>query len=85
MNIINAISENMDIVALNTTKASATALFEIDNGVHQYIYISGNNVYRATANEDGSLEDAKDVKLCGGASGKTLEEIRNYILSLEVK
>lgn len=59
-----------DVVALDTTKASASALFEVVDGTHRYIYLSGNNVYRATAKEDGSLEE--DVKLFGNASGKTL-------------
>lgn len=65
-------NEAADIVALNTTKASTSALFDIVSGEHQYIYISGNNIYRATANADGTLDNDKDVKLCGNASGKTL-------------
>ena len=68
-NALDANTES-DVVALDTTKASATALFEVVEGTHRYIYLSGNNVYRATAEEDGSLKE--DVKLFGGASGKTL-------------
>ena len=69
---VNTITANdkSDVVALNTTKASASALFGIVNSAHQYIYLSGNNIYRATAAADGTV--AEEVKLCGNASSKTL-------------
>lgn len=69
---VNTVAANgeSDVVALNTSKASSSALFEIVNDAHRYIYVSGNNIYRATAAADGSIEE--DVKLCGNASGKTL-------------
>lgn len=69
---VNTVAANgkADVVALNTSKASSTALFEVVNNAHQYIYLSGNNIYRAKAAADGTV--AEDVKLCGEASGKTL-------------
>ena len=71
---VKAITANTaaDVVALNTTNASASALFEYDEQKkeHQYIYLSGSNVYRATAAEDGTVEE--EVKLFGGASSMTL-------------
>lgn len=57
------------IVALNTTNASSTALFEVNDGVHTYLYVSGSSIYRATADATGK---ATEVKLCGGASSVTL-------------
>ncbi|MBQ7912683.1 MAG: hypothetical protein IJ308_02935 [Clostridia bacterium] len=51
----------LDIVSLNTTNASSTALFEVstDNAgvrTHSYIYKSGNEVYKATAKENGEQD-----------------------------
>lgn len=63
-------NETADIVALNTTKASATALFDIVDGAHQYLYLSGSKVYRATAAVDGDV--AEEIEILSGASGKTL-------------
>ena len=59
-----------EVVALNTTSASASALFSVNNGVHQYVYISGNDIYRATAAADGTV--AEEVRLTNTATSKTL-------------
>lgn len=56
-----------DVVAFDTTKASASALMSINaDGKHEYIYTANSNVYRATAASDGSV--AEDVKLCAATS-----------------
>ena len=69
---VTAVGANQaaDIVALNTTSASASALFSVENDVHQYIYVSGNDIYRAKAAADGTV--AEEVRLTNTASGKTL-------------
>ena len=41
------------IVALNTEKASTSALFEIENGVHVYYYLDGTILKKATAGANG--------------------------------
>ncbi len=63
-------NDESEIVALDTKKASSTALMSINEGVHQYIYLDGSNVYRATAAADGTV--AEDVKLCSNESSVTL-------------
>lgn len=56
-----------DVVAFDTTKASASALMSITaDGKHEYIYTANSNIYRATAGDDGSV--AEDVKLCAATS-----------------
>ena len=67
---VNA-NKNADVVALNTTNASASALFAYDSktGEHEYIYLSGNDVYRATTVNG---EDVEEVRILTNASGKTL-------------
>ena len=51
---------NVDTVALNTTNASSSAIFLVDeeNGerVHTYLYTSDSRIFRATAGEDGVPE-----------------------------
>jgi len=42
-------SEKTDVIAVNTTKASSSALFYTDqNGKHSYIYTADNAIWRAT-------------------------------------
>ncbi len=46
-------NKNVDVVAQETTNASASAVFTIDNGVHKYLYLSGSVLYRAEAGANG--------------------------------
>ncbi len=39
--------ENLDVVALNTTNASATAVYTVNNGVHEYFYVENGILYKA--------------------------------------
>ncbi len=83
-----AANKDSDTVALNTTKASASAIMNYDEetGTHQYIYLSGSNIYRATAAKKDDAEGleagalAEDIKLCGGASSKTLWKVEGEYL-----
>ena len=61
-NDMQAAKPAIDVVALNTTNASASALFDVsvnDQGVrtHSYIYKSGNEVYKATAKANGEADN----------------------------
>lgn len=53
---INSVEGNtgdkLTVVAQNTTNASSSAIFYIENGVHNYIYLSSNTLYKAN-NVDG--------------------------------
>ena len=54
----NTVTGNTDTtvrktVALNTDKANASALFEIENGAHVYYYLDGSILKKATAGVDG--------------------------------
>ncbi len=53
---INSVSGNVDeekvqVVAQNTTNASASAIFYINEGVHEYLYLSNNTLYKANSAE----------------------------------
>ncbi len=67
-------SAEIDTVALNTTNASSTALFSIEekNGkrVHSYLYTADSRIYRCTAAADGSVEEK--LLLVPSASSVTL-------------
>ena len=59
-----------DVVALDTTNASSSALFEIaEDGTHSYIYLSGTILKKATADENGV---ATEIKLAYEVSSATL-------------
>ena len=59
-----------DIVALDTTNASTSALFEVaEDGTHSYIYHSGSILKKATADENGV---ATEITLAKGVSSATL-------------
>ena len=76
----NAITSNasLGVVAKDTTKATATSLYFYEGGVHSYIYVSGDALYRATAAEDGAI--ANEVKIASGLSGVTLwKTAGNYV------
>ena len=70
----NAIVANTksSVIAYNTTEASATALFLVTEGVHEYIYIDTANskVVKATVGANG--EKAESVALCDVASDAKL-------------
>ena len=58
-------AENSDVIAQNTTHASASAIFYIDGeGDHHYLYVSGSSIYRADVGANGvatTLRIAKNV------------------------
>lgn len=56
--------------ATNATKASGTALFYIEEGVHHYLYENDGYIYRATVNADGT--NAEEVEIAYGANSATL-------------
>lgn len=51
----NTVTGNAKVqtVALNTEKASSSALFEIENGAHVYYYLDGSILKKATAGANG--------------------------------
>lgn len=50
--------ENFDVVALNTTNASATAIYTINNGAHEYFYLSNGTLYKAgQPNAEGKVNE----------------------------
>ncbi len=68
----NAITSNGSAatVAANTEKASDTALYEIDNGVHSYIYLDGSILKKATTDANGNV--TSEISLTHDASSVTL-------------
>ncbi len=67
----NAITSNKDadIVATDITTASDTAFYEINGGVHTYVYLDGNILKRVTTDADGNA--AETVSLAHGVSSAT--------------
>ena len=79
-----SVNSEFDIVSLNTTNASASAIYLIDgNGKHSYLYVSGDYLYRAEQPvmlQNGSYEEADALKLEKGVSGATLLYVKdNYL------
>ena len=75
----NTVTGNAKVqtVALNTDKASSTALFEIENGAHVYYYLDGTILKKATANANGV---ATTVNLAYEVSAATLwKKEGNYL------
>jgi hypothetical protein len=71
-------NSNINIVALNTTNASSSALYYIDNGTHYYIYTSDSKIYRVKAAADG--KEAESVCMVPSASSITLWKTEgNYL------
>ncbi len=61
---------DVDTVAIDTTSASATAIFEkAEDGTHSYLYLSGSILKKATTDENGK---ATTVDLAYGVSSITL-------------
>lgn len=72
-------NSELDVVAqpAATSKASASAIFYIDEaGGHHYIYVDGNDIYRADVKMDGSGY-ADELPICTGVSGAELISIDN--------
>ncbi len=61
--------ENLDVVAQNTTKASASALFYLEGGTHHYLYADGERIVRADVGENGIAEE---LTIARGVSGAKL-------------
>ena len=67
----------VDIVSNETTNASASALFEINNGKHTYLYVSGTKIVKATAGENGV---ATTLNIARNVSGATLlKTVGDYV------
>ena len=58
----------VDVVSNETTNASS-ALFEINNGKHTYLYVSGTKIVKAVAGENGV---ATTINVARNVSGATL-------------
>ena len=76
----NAVSgnkaDNLDVVAFDTTNASSSALFEINAGVHTYLYIADNRIYRATPDATGA---ADPTPIAYNVSGTLLKTVGDYV------
>lgn len=68
-NDFKAADKVVDIVSNETTNASSSALFEINNGKHTYIYVSGSKIVKATPDANGV---AQTVNLARNVSSATL-------------
>ena len=82
----------VDFVSKETTKASATALFEIENGNHVYYYVNGDKIEKATVTAEGTnvltiarkTSGAALLKVVGdyvyysgtGTNGKSLSRVK---------
>ncbi len=60
---------NLDVVAQDTAKASASAVFYLDGDTHHYIYVDGANIYRADVGANGV---ATEQRIATNVSGATL-------------
>ncbi len=63
-------NKSVATVAIDTTAASATALYEINEGKHSYIYLSDSIIKKATVDEQGKATEI--INLADGVSGVTL-------------
>ncbi len=78
-------TENFTAIAQNTTYASTSAIFYLENGTHHYLYVSDSNMFRADVRTDNS--GLSDVTLIArDVSGATLcfidntsDEIYHYV------
>ncbi len=72
-------NNGLTVVSNNTTNASADALFYIEEGVHKYLYVSGDKLMRATQ----PSENAEDVAIArkGFTSRKLLYTVGDYLYS----
>ncbi len=69
-----SVAGNVDTVALNTTNASSSALFSVEEvsgkRVHSYIYTADSRIYRVTSDETG--RPAESLLIVPAASSATL-------------
>ena len=66
----------VDFVSKETTNASATALFEIENDNHVYYYVSGDKIEKATV----TAENTNVLTIARKVSGATLLKVAdNYV------
>lgn len=76
----NAVSgnkvENLDVVAFDTVNASSSALFEINEGAHTYLYIADSRIYRATPDATGK---ADATAIAYNVSGTLLRTAGDYV------
>lgn len=76
-NNFKAENKVVDIVSNETTNASSSALFEINNGKHSYLYVSGNKIVKATPDENGV---ATTLNIARNVSGATLlKTVGDYV------
>ena len=67
-------SDKLTVVAnsVSTSKATASALYYIDEGKHHYLYVSGSNIIRVDVTEGGAAEEQE---ITHDATGATLVSI----------
>ena len=71
--------DTFTVVSNDTAKASASAIFYIENGVHKYLYVSGDTLMRATQPSAAVAEVPLAQK---GFTGRTLLYVKdNYLYS----
>ena len=76
-NDFKAAEKVVDIVSNETTNASANALFEINNGKHTYLYVTGSKIVKATPDENGV---ATTLNIARNVSGATLlKTVGDYV------
>ena len=91
------LNANGKIVSLNTTNASANAVYTANGGAHAYYYLSDTVLYKAvapTVNADGSYTESYPLELARVASGSTLLKIvgdnlyfrdgSNYLYAIDI-
>lgn len=66
-------AENFAVVAQDTTNASSSALYYIENGEHRYLYVKDNCIYRADVKNGVS----ETVRIARNVSGATLMYLQN--------
>ncbi|MDE5897107.1 MAG: hypothetical protein K2H43_04775, partial [Clostridia bacterium] len=63
----------LDVVAsaTNTSNASSSAMFYLENGQHKYLYVSDGYIYRVDVKTDGSGAPEDTVEIAYGAANAT--------------
>ncbi len=76
----NAITSNEQVttVATDTTSASASAIYTIENGVHAYLYLADSILKRTTTDATGKAVET--VSLAHGVSSATLWKVEGEYL-----
>lgn len=88
-NYRGATGDKNDVIAVNTTNASSSAIFYMgEDGTHRYIYVSDSSIWRATVggikSESGNLSvETENVRIVSYASSPTLMYLssdgKNYL------